>query len=241
MDALDRSSLIEVENKRKRIEVASSVNVSEILNAPMLYLDRRLVSQILTRVKLFEKILTTQGAVVEGGVYRANSLMTFYHLSNILETNNFNRKIIGFDTFSGFPHVDSVKDAEGSIGHLSDTSLEVIKKMIDIQEEDKFIPHMKKIELVVGDVTETIPSYVESNPYLIIALLYLDFDLYEPTKIALEYLLPLVPKGGVVGFDEINQKKWAGETIALKEKLLFKDVKLQRFYFDPHVSYYEVC
>jgi hypothetical protein len=66
---------------------------------------------------------------------------------------------------------------------------------------------------------ETIPIYVKENPHLIIAMLYLDFDLYEPTKVALENFLPLVPKGGIVAFDEVNSKKWAGETIALKEVL----------------------
>ena len=241
MTGLDRSSLSEIALRNEKEKIVSNLSALEIISAPMLYLDRRMVSLILTRIKLFEKIVSTQGAVVECGVYKGNSLMTFFHLSNILEPNNFNRKIIGFDTFSGFPHVDITRDTAGEVGHLSDTNLELIQNMIVVQENDKFIPHMKKIELVVGDARESIPSYVKANPHLLIALLYLDFDLYEPTKIALDHLLPLVPKGGVVGFDEINQKKWAGETIALKEKIVINDVKLERFFFDPHVSYYQVC
>ena len=62
---------------------------------------------------------------------------------------------------------------------------------------------------------------------MIIALLYLDFDIYEPTKVALEHLLPLVPKGGIVGLDEINCKKWEGETIALKETLSLNSVRYE--------------
>ena len=58
--------------------------------------------------------------------------------------------------------------------------------------------------MIKGDATKTIPKFVKENPYLIIALLYLDFDIYEPTKVALEHLLQLVPKGGIVGLDEIN-------------------------------------
>ena len=100
--------------------------------------------------------------------------------------------------------------------------------------------HIPKIDLVKGDATKTIPEYVESHPELIISLLYLDFDIYEPTRIALEYLLPLVPKGGVIGFDELNQKKWQGETIALKEVLNLSKINLRKFGYDPHVSYFVV-
>jgi len=71
-------------------------------------------------------------------------------------------------------------------------------------------------------------------------LLYLDFDIYEPTRIALEYLLPLVPKGGIIGFDELNQNKWKGETVAMKEVLKLSKIGLQKFVYDPHVSFFVV-
>ena len=96
------------------------------------------------------------------------------------------------------------------------------------------------MDFVVGDATETIPKFVEENPFLLVSLLYLDFDIYEPTKIALEFLLPLVPKGGVVAFDELAQKKWEGETVAFKEVLSANKIKLRRFSFEPHISYFVV-
>ena len=68
----------------------------------------------------------------------------------------------------------------------------------------------------------------------------MDFDIYEPTAVALKHLLPLVPIGGVVGFDEVCQKRWQGETIALKENVILSGVRLQRFYFNAAVSYYVV-
>ena len=75
---------------------------------------------------------------------------------------------------------------------------------------------------------------------MVISFLCLDFDLYDPTKVALEYLLPLVPKGGVVSLDELAQKRWVGETVAFKECFKINDVRLQRFYFDPNISYFIV-
>jgi hypothetical protein len=127
------------------------------------------------------------------------------------------------------------------LGYLSEgVFYERINEFISVQEQDKAISHIRKIELVKGDATETIPKYVEDNPHLIISLLYLDFDLFEPTKLALEQLLPLVPRGGIVGFDQLNQKKWKGETKALKSVLKLNDIDLRRILFDSHVSYFEV-
>ena len=49
-----------------------------------------------------------------------------------------------------------------------------------------------------------------------------------------------MPKGGIVGLEEINCKKWQGETIAFKECVPLKTAKLKKFSYDPWVSYYEV-
>ena len=99
---------------------------------------------------------------------------------------------------------------------------------------------MKRTEIVKGDAVETIPAYVEKSPELTIALLYLDFDLYEPTKVALEHLLPLVAKGGIVCLDEFNYDKFAGETQAVKELLNVNQLELKRFPFSPFVAYFKI-
>jgi hypothetical protein len=126
------------------------------------------------------------------------------------------------------------------IGRLSDVDFEFLKTAFQINEYNRINGHVPKLDFVVGDATETIPKFVEENPFLLVSLLYLDFDIYEPTKIALEFLLPLVPKGGVVAFDELAQKKWEGETVAFKEVLSANKIKLRRFSFEPHISYFVV-
>ncbi len=72
-------------------------------------------------------------------------------------------------------------------------------------------------------------------------MLFLDFDLYEPTMVALEHLLPRVPKGGIVAFDEINNKFWPGETLAAFEKFGgFNNVEIKKFAFDPNIAYIQL-
>jgi hypothetical protein len=223
--------------KEKKSELLSKLPAQEVADAPFVFSDRQLVTNILTKIDMFRQVLDVQGAIVECGVHKANSLFTYYHLSTILEPYAINRKIIGFDTFEGFPSV-SENDPLGKEGYLSDTNFDVIKKMGELHDLNRAVSHVEKLELIKGDANETIPKYVADNPHLIISLLYLDFDIYEPTKQALKYLAPLVPKGGLIGFDEINCKKWQGETIALKEMLDLGTLGLKKFYYDPWVSYY---
>ena len=52
--------------------------------------------------------------------------------------------------------------------------------------------------------------------------------------------MPLVPKVGVVAFDELAMKKWEGETVAFKEVLSANEIKLRRFSFEPYLSYFIV-
>ena len=225
----------------EKLLTVSERDLARALETPSLYMSRQNFTKMLTRIELFKKIIDIQGSIVECGTYKADSLLTLFHMSTILEPFSFNRKIIGFDSFSGFPRVsDKDNDQFAKVNHLSDVDLSHIQKVVDIQEMNKAIPEIRRIELVQGNADVSIPQYVRNNPHLIISLLYLDFDLYEPTKIALEELLPRVVSGGIVAFDELNQLKWKGETQAFHEIVGIGNVALRKFSFDAHVSYYRV-
>ncbi len=57
-------------------------------------------------------------------------------------------------------------------------------------------------EFVKGDVTQTIPEYLKSNPHLKISLLNMYTDVYEPAVVILEQLYPLIVTGGILILDE---------------------------------------
>ena len=99
---------------------------------------------------------------------------------------------------------------------------------------------MQRTELVQGDATATIPKYVVDHPELTIALLYLDFDLFDPTKVALTHLLPLVCKNGIVCIDEFNYDRFPGETQAVKESVQIGEMEFKKFNFSPFVAYFRV-
>ena len=114
-------STAEQQARKSVLSILNIEGVEEILDSPMLHISRQTITNILTTLELFKMIQEIQGSIVECGVYKADHLMTFFHLSNILEPFAFTRKIIGFDTFEGFASV-SDRDPARVIGELSNTN-----------------------------------------------------------------------------------------------------------------------
>lgn len=209
------------------------------------HVRRQDIARFLTKYEIFKLGLPANGSIVECGVFAGGGLLSWHHFSAITEPYNHTRKIIGFDTFSGFPSVHDNDVKKGASEHsyigaftTNDSIVDEIQSLIDIHDLNRPLGHIPKIEIIAGDACETIPKYVNDNPHLLISLLYLDFDIYEPTKVALQHLYSRVVKGGVVAFDELNCAEWAGETIALREFLDISQVSLKRFPFDPYISYF---
>jgi hypothetical protein len=105
---------------------------------------------------------------------------------------------------------------------------------------NRFIGHIPKVELVRGDANKTIPQYLQQNPQLIVSLLYLDFDIYQPTLTELKSFLPRMPKGAVIAFDELNSKDWHGESIAVLETLDLQDYRIERCPFGSAISFAQI-
>jgi hypothetical protein len=199
------------------------------------------IRKFICRYELFRKTLNTHGSIIECGVLFGGGLMTWAQLSEIFEPVNHTRNIVGFDTFSGFESL-SDKDMTGSahhgkIGGLAVDSYNDLSECIDLFEKSRFLKHIRKVRLVKGDIKETLPRYLNENPHLVVSLLWLDFDIYEPTLIALRHLIDRIPKGGIVAFDELNHEVWPGETVAVREELGLNKLRIQRFSFGGTLSY----
>lgn len=205
------------------------------------WVPRQSIATFMARERIFEKILKCHGHVIECGVYQGAGTFSWAHLSSILEPYNHTRRVVGFDSFSGFPSLteeDGVDNLEYKHpGGLSGATFEEINSSIAYYDMNRLLSQIPRIEIVKGDACETIPAYVENNPHLVCALLYLDFDMYEPTKVAIEQLWPRMPQGSVIAFDELNQSKWPGETQALFDSIGIETLRLERFEFNPQISF----
>lgn len=210
------------------------------------YSSRQSIAKFLTKYEIFKKIININGSIIEGGVLHGGGTLAWAKLSSILEPTNHTRKIIGFDTFDGFPSVSEkdTQDSDGSlnkIGALKGSHFNEVESAVEVYDLNRPLSHIPKVELIKGDICETVVNFAEKNPHLVVSLLYLDVDLYEPTKVLLETFISRMPKGAVVVFDELNAKMFPGETCAVDEILGISNIKIERFSFDSYVSYATIC
>jgi hypothetical protein len=222
----------------------SPIPEDQILSNMGLYLNSKSLSRILFMNHLYEQIVDVMGVVMEFGTRWGPNLGEFVALRGIYEPFNRHRKIIGFDTFAGFPKIDS-KDGQSDmmeVGHLTvpENYKDYLETVLNFQESDNPLSHIKKFELCEGDATKTLPKYLQENPETIIALAYFDFDVYEPTRFCLEAIKPRLVKGSVLGFDELNDPDSPGETLALMEVFGLNNIKLRRYPYASRTSYFVV-
>ena len=210
----------------------ASGTVADKLSAFPRFALRTDLSRFLVRYEIFKSVLSVQGSVIECGVMNGAGLFTFANVSALLEPLNHRRQIIGFDTFEGFPSVADIDTAGGSRhfspGGFGGADLEELLTSVSRFDEDRALGELPKIELIKGDFLSTGKSYLASNPHLIVALLYLDFDLFEPTMEAIRLFVPRMPAGAVIAFDESNVRESPGETAALAQTLGIGSLRLQR-------------
>lgn len=241
--AIYHSSNEEVEGYRHLVAELNNNKIpeNEVLANLGLFLTRSSFGRLLFFYELYSRVLQTPGVIMEFGVRWGANMAFFNTLRSLLEPYNQSRKIIGFDTFSGFPSVDK-KDGAGKLvskGALSveDKYEEKLEKLLAAHEKLAPRSNVRKFELVKGDITETLPKYLDSHPETVISLLYFDLDLYKPTKACLEIVRPFLVKNSVVAFDQLALAEFPGETIALREKWGLDGYRIIRSPHSPQQSY----
>jgi hypothetical protein len=204
------------------------------------YVRRQHLKRFLAMYELFKLAMPVKGSIVECGVYRGFGVMTWAKLSAMLEPENLTRRVYGFDTFDGFPTIgdrDKSKFADPAVGELASSSYDELTQLISEYDRDRFLGHIGKVELVRGDIAESAPAFVKSHPHLLVSLLFIDCDLYDPTHAALKAFVPRMPKGAIIAFDELDNPIWPGETLAAIDAGVVREMKLRRFDWDPYVAY----
>ena len=177
------------------------------------------IQRFLARYELMKLIQDIPGAICELGVCSGNGLMSLIHCHNVLQPTYRYREFYGFDTFEGFPsvHENDIKDIVWQKGDFCNESYDRLTNIIDIHNNYYYLP--TNVQLIKGDVTKTVPEFLKDNRHVIVSLLYLDMDIYDPTKAALKEFLPRMAKGSIIAFDELNWKSFPGETVAALEEL----------------------
>ena len=238
------SSEKEVDGRKKMAECfkESPIPDDQILPNLGLFLNSKTLARINFMQHIYKLSVDVPGVVFDLGTRWGQNMAIFSSCRGMCEPFNRHKKIIGFDTFSGFPSVvaqDGNSDLmkKGNVS-VTDNYEKYLDKLISLHENDNPLAHIKKYEIIKGDAVETMKKYLQDNPQTIISLAYFDFDIYEPTKKCLEMIKPHLVKGSVVGFDELNDQDSPGETVALREVFNMNSIELKRLPQVARCSYF---
>jgi len=209
----------------------------QLLVNPGLYMRSSVLAKILYVDELYRKIVNVPGAILEFGVWWGQNLALFESLRAIHEPYNHTRKVVGFDTFSGYPAIRP-EDGAGEVSRVGTYGVSPgyerhLTEVLDYHQRENVTGHIRKYEIVKGDVTETIDRYLAEHPETIIALAYFDLQLYEPTKKCLRAIRPYLTRGSLIALDEVNCAEFPGETQALREEWGLERLRLTRSQFLP--------
>lgn len=232
---IEKKNRLELFKKFKKF--SSEDNFSSMLS---LFSSRQHLSRVLFMHELYKKTLEVEGHIFEFGCKWGSNLSLFTALRGIYQPYHHNKKIFGFDTFSGLKGV-SEKDynaiADENSYATNKNWNEELENILAIQESFNPISHIKKYQIIKGDVRKTLKPFLKKNKHIIASLVYLDMDIYEPTKHVLREMLPFLTKGSIIVFDESNWEAFPGPTIALDEIFGKKKYTIKKSKYQPIPSY----
>lgn len=193
-----------------------------------LYVRSSLLVKFIVMHELYQRIRHVPGALMEFGVWWGQNLVLLENLRAIHEPFNKQRKIVGFDTFTGYKNFSEKDKCSGAISdgtYSTPQSYEnYLEDLLRLHESLNVLGHsVGNHQLIKGDLEKTAPRFFRENPETIVALAYFDIGLYKPTRSALLAIRPHLVPGSVILFDELTWGGAPGEAIAFKE--IFKKVR----------------
>ena len=200
---------------------------------------------------LRKNISKLEGDIFEFGVFRGSSVIAIGLLLKELKSD---KKVYGFDSFSGFPSLDEKDDLENFYNkknYFSKKFLKDYEKFLEVKKIISGINNFDPISLASsGNFSQTSKELIQrkidyfglDNVFLIegdfkktvpdffeennnkVFSANLDCDLYEGYKIVLPYLYESLSIGGFVHLDEYYSFKYPGAKIACDEFFREKNI-----------------
>lgn len=171
------------------------------------------VRKLIVRANLLQSVLNVPGSIAECGVFKGAGLFYWLKLIKIFCPGSL-RKVYGFDTFDSFSShlLDYERESAGSFVNEAAFAGVRMDDLLALASRSGF----HNVQLVKGEVSQTIPRFCSENQGLRFALINLDFDTYEGTKAALDGFLPMMSPGSIIILDEYGKSGW-GESDAVDE------------------------
>jgi len=183
------------------------------------------IGKLLAHYELYRLASKHAGTYIESGIFKGPSFLRFAMFRSLFESAS-GRELVGFDMFGRFPRTAGDEDRE-MLARFLDSAGEEGLSQPQLRQllEDKGCA--ENVNLVAGDILETVPRFVAGRKGLQIALLHMDVDLYEPSRCVLENLYPCMADGGILIVDDYDI--FPGATRAVENYLSARPERIQRF------------
>jgi hypothetical protein len=131
-----------------------------------------------------EATLDVAGNIYEFGTWRGSTLVLLAEWARLRRPQG-NKILFGFDAFEGLaPGTAEDGTARGRDTGRYRADEQALKELLAARGLDPFV------RLVVGNVVDTVGPHFQSEPFNKVSFALMDMDLYEPTRAALEQVLP---------------------------------------------------
>ena len=193
------------------------------------------LSKLLFLNEIYEQIIEVPGAIFEFGTYLGGSTVAFENLRAVHEPYNHLRRIFTFDTFSGYKSIEAEPNISEVFEEIIQENVyttpqgyrEYLSQLLNYHEQENVMSHITKHQVIEGNVLDTLPTVLKSEPSLIIALAYFDLAMLDPTRFALESILPKMIKGSIIILDELGHPDYPSETTTFFELISKRNYKIR--------------
>lgn len=197
----------------------SELNEWDLYNGFFLMNDIERLRKFLVREYLFKLSLDIPGDIVEVGVFKGTGMAQLLKLREIF-IPACNKKVIGFDLFStSNDYKNSLTNDDNKLSEYYNRCDVKMENGIQKEEIQFFFDNIKLTnrrvgfnediyQLIEGDVTMSIPKYLDDNPGFRISFLYIDLDIENPTYTSLSLLYDKIVPGGIIVLDDYACEKW---------------------------------
>ena len=177
-----------------------------------LYARSGVLVKFLVMAELYKRFVNVPGILCEFGVWYGQNLVLLENLRAIFEPFAKQRKIVGFDTFTGYPER---KDGFYAAG---ESYKDYLAKLLKTHQRMNVYGHQKiDHELVVGPVEKTVRPYFATHSESIVAFAYFDIGTYAPTYEALRVIKNHLVPGSVLLLDQLTWAEEPGEARAFRK------------------------
>jgi O-methyltransferase len=160
--------------------------------------------------ELTEQAIKVPGAVLEVGTWRGGSAGL---MGLRLKALHADRPLIIADTFSGVAKAGT-RDPYYKGGEHADTDLDTVSAFLHSLD----LPNFRLLSGIFPDETA---HHVQDET---IALCHIDVDVYDSAQGVFEWVLPRIPPGGIIVFDDYGFSGCEGVTSFVHELRLRDDI-----------------